>query len=86
MPGKLTLSIDPDLIVEGKRLAALRGTSVSALVADFFRTSAAQTTKRRQRRGRTPILDRWKRPLAIPEHRDDTDLLTDALVEKHGPA
>lgn len=80
---KLTLSASEDVIRDAKRLAAERGTSVSAMFSRFIR-SVAHEEERGQRGSDTPILRELTGTMPWPEGKTYEDLLTEALMEKHG--
>ena len=78
---KLTLSVDEEIVKEAKRLAEQRGTSVSGMFSQMVRGMAAAC-------GRTPHLGRTARLARgiahLPSGVSDSDLLTEALMEKYG--
>ena len=78
---KLTLSADPEVIEEAKRLADDAGTSVSALFARFIRVLAR---RRDGKRRLGPITRKASGLVAWPRGKTERDVLADALVEKYG--
>ncbi len=78
---KLTLSVEEEVVKEAKRLAEQRGTSVSAMFSQIVRGMAVAS-------GRTPRLGRTARLARgiarLPSDVSDSDLLTEALMEKYG--
>ena len=77
---KLTLNADAEVIKQAKRLAAERGTSVSAMFARFIRALA-------NGRGEGEPLGRLTRRASGVidlEGRGDQDVLADALTDKYG--
>lgn len=76
---KLTLSLDREVIEQAKRLAAERGTSVSAMFSAFIRTLGAATSRNR------PIgkLTRQASGVIDLKGQDYKDVLTDSLREKY---
>jgi hypothetical protein len=77
---KLTLSVDPKVIAQAKRIADANGASVSSLFERFIRLLA-----RRRRDGRRigPITQAASGVIALPRGKSERDVLVDALVEKH---
>ena len=78
---KLTLSMEEETIQEAKRLAAQRGTSVSAM---FSRLVQAMAQRPGQRRELGPITRRATGLVKLPPDKSDRELLEEALMEKHG--
>ena len=78
---KLTLSVDEATVKKAKEIAEANGTSVSAMFRRFVQSIAA-------RHGRSddigPLTRKVSGILTLPEGEDYKDLLTDALIEKHG--
>jgi hypothetical protein len=79
---KLTLSVDPALIRVAKRLAAERGTSVSAMFARLL--TAMQTARTADASALAPLTRKVSGLVSLPEGRSDRELLEDALAERHG--
>ncbi len=80
---KLTLSMDDDVVTAAKRLARRHRTSVSAMLAGMVKAMAVQE----QSRAAIPADSAAARLTGIikaPAERSDRDLLTDALLERHG--
>jgi len=77
---KLTLNAGPEVIAEAKRLAAERGTSVSALFARFIKT-LANGRKQAEPLGK---LTRRASGVIDPGGRDHQDMLAEALKDKYG--
>jgi hypothetical protein len=78
---KLTLSADPEVVEQAKRLADEAGTSVSSLFERFIRLLA------RKRQGKRPIGRMTRQAsglIALPRGKDERDLLAEALAEKYG--
>jgi len=78
---KLTLSVDPEVIDQAKRLAAESGTSVSALFERFVRLLARKRPKA-QRLGR--ITREATGLISLPPDQSERDVLAEALAEKYG--
>ena len=78
--GKLTLSADPEVIEQAKRLADESGTSVSSLFERFIRLLARR--RRKQPFGR--ITQQASGLITLPRGKDEHDVLADALTEKYG--
>ena len=78
---KLTLSADPEVIEQAKRLAAETGTSVSSLFARIVRLLARKHAIKR-RLG--PITRKASGLVTLPQGKSDRDLLTESLAEKYG--
>ncbi len=79
---KLTLSVDPALIAVAKRLAAERGTSVSAMFARLL--TAMQRARTADASALAPLTRKVSGLVSLPEGRSDRELLEDALAERHG--
>ena len=78
---KLTLSADRELIQQAKKLAAREGTSLSSMFSRFLR----DVLSARGSKGRVGPITRKATGLArIPAGKNYKDLLTEALLEKHG--
>jgi hypothetical protein len=80
---KLTLSMAEETIREAKRLAAEQGTSVSAMFADLVRLMAL---KPGERIGIGPKTRSLTGIASLPPGKTARDVVTDALMEKHGTA
>jgi hypothetical protein len=78
---KLTLSADPEVIHEAKRLAQETGTSVSSLFERFVRLLARKRPARR-RLGR--ITRKASGLITLPRGKSERDVLADGLAEKYG--
>lgn len=78
---KLTLSVDEETIKQAKRLAAERGTSVSAM---FSRLVRAMAHKPGQEIEIGPITRRATGLAKLPPDKTDRELLQEALEEKYG--
>jgi hypothetical protein len=79
---KLTLNADPEVIEQAKRLAAERGTSVSALFGRFVKALANGQDK-----GRGKSLGKLTRRASGVidlKGRSHKDVLADALKDKYG--
>lgn len=81
MTTRLTLSADEDVVEQAKRLAAEQKTSVSAMFSRIIRGMA-------QRKKPTADLGPVTRHVAgiarLPKGKTPRDVLTDALMDKHG--
>lgn len=77
---KLTLNAESEVIAEAKRLAAERGTSVSALFARFIK-ALANGRKQAEPLGK---LTRRASGVIDLEDRDQKDVLAGALKDKYG--
>jgi hypothetical protein len=78
---KLTLSVDPEVIQQAKRLAEQTGTSVSSLFERFIRL-LARRRHGKQRLG--PITRKASGLVTLPRGKTERDVLADALAEKYG--
>ena len=78
---KLTLSMDEETIRQAKELAAERGTSVSAM---FSRLVEAMAHKPGQKIEIGPKTRSLTGIISLPEGKTPRDLLTEALMDKHG--
>ena len=77
---KLTLSADSELIRQAKILARKRGTSLSAMF-DCFVRSVILHEELREAPG--PLTAQALGLVNLPEDRTDSDLLEEALTERH---
>ena len=77
---KLTLSADPEVIEQAKRLAAERNTSVSAMFSRFIRTLANGTGSGKP----VGTLARRASGVIDMKGRDHHDVLADSLNDKYG--
>ncbi len=77
---KLTLSADSELIRQAKQLARKRGTSLSAMFDRFIRSVVLQE-ERSEAPG--PLTAQALGLIHLPEDRTDSELLEEALAEKH---
>jgi hypothetical protein len=78
---KLTLSADPEVIAQARRLAEQQGTSISALFSRFVRILS------RRQVSKTPLGRVARRAtglIRIPAGKTERDVLEKALAEKHG--
>jgi hypothetical protein len=78
---KLTLSADPEVIEQAKRLAEETGTSVSSLFERLVRLLARKRLAKQQL-GR--ITRKASGLVTLPRGRTERDVLADALAEKYG--
>jgi len=76
---KLTLSADQEVIEKAKRLAAERGTSVSAM---FSRYIDSMTGSQRPRRKPAPITNRLRGLAKVSAEKTDRELYEAAIREK----
>ncbi|MBN1346629.1 MAG: hypothetical protein JXQ73_28320 [Phycisphaerae bacterium] len=81
MVTKLTLSAEDDVIKEAKRLAEEQNTSVSAMFARIIRGMAR---RRKSTAGLSPITREVAGIARLPRGKTPRDVLTDALMDKHG--
>ncbi|MBI4565621.1 MAG: hypothetical protein HY716_13080 [Planctomycetes bacterium] len=79
---KLTLSADPDLVKEAKKLAEKEGTSLSSMFARFLR---AVLKGRRKKAPVGPMTMKATGLVKLPVGKSDRELLGEALSEKYGP-
>ena len=77
---KLTLSADPELIRQAKKMAAEDGTSISALFSQLVR---AMIQTRAQRESIAPITRKATGIIQLPEAQSDEQLMEDALSLKY---
>ena len=78
---KLTLSVDDAVVEKAKRIAEANGTSVSAMFSRFVQSMG----DRRGRRGKIgPLTRKASGLVTLPPDRDDKELLTEALMDRHG--
>lgn len=78
---KLTLSADRNLVLEAKKLSRREGTSLSSMVTRFLQSVLAD---RSQTGTAGPITQRATGLIRLPGGRSDRELLSDALVDRHG--
>jgi hypothetical protein len=76
---KLTLSADPEVIEQAKRIADETGTSVSSLFERFIRVLARRHPERRV----GGVTRQASGIIALPSGKSDRDVLADALTEKY---
>ncbi|MDE0026702.1 MAG: DUF6364 family protein [Spirochaetaceae bacterium] len=77
---KLTLSVDPALVSVAKRLAAERGTSLSAMFSRLLHAIEQASTDPRP--APAPLTASVSGLVALPAGLTDEELLTEALVER----
>jgi hypothetical protein len=77
---KLTLSADPDLIEQAKKLAAAKGTSVSALFSRLLRTMTCSSAVREVM---GPLTRKATGMVRLRGAAGDERLLVDALARKY---
>ncbi len=77
---KLTLSIEPQLVSDAKRLAASLHTSLSAVFSRLLRALSTPTSATVER---SPVTRRATGLVKLPGETSDQELLTDALSEKY---
>jgi hypothetical protein len=78
---KLTLSVDPDVIEDARKLAKQTGTSVSSM---FERIVRSLTARRTGDRPFGPLTRKASGMIVLPKGRSDRQVLEDSLLEKHG--
>ncbi len=81
MTRKLTLSIEADVIEKAKHLAAANGTSVSAMFTRIVRGMAA---RKKSEVSIGPIARKATGIVKLPRGKSDREILTEAIVQKHG--
>lgn len=79
--GKLTLSVDKQIIEKAKRLARKRHTSVSAIFVRFIAETKEETAEEEIELG--PITRQAMGLFKLPEGKTDRELLEEALWEKY---
>ena len=79
---KLTLSVDPALVKVAKRLAAERGTSLSAMVSRLLQ--AIDDARAAPRSAPAPHTASVSGLVTLPTGLTDEEMLTEALVERSG--
>jgi hypothetical protein len=77
---KLTLSADPELIRQAKKMAAEDGTSISALFSQLVR---AMIQTRARQESIAPITLKATGIIQLPEAQSDEQLMEDALSHKY---
>ena len=80
---KLTLSVDEAVVAKAKQIAEANGTSVSAMFSQFVQSMADQGTPPG---GIGPLTRKLSGIAKLPADKDYKELLTDALMDKHGIA
>lgn len=80
---KLTLSVEEAVVEKAKRIAKANETSVSAMFSQFVEVVAARHT-RRAKVG--PLTRKLSGIIKLPPGKDYKELLTEALMDKHGIA
>jgi hypothetical protein len=78
---KLTLSADPEVIDQAKKLAEENGTSISAMFERFVRM---MTGRKRAKAPLPPIARKASGLVSLPRGAADREILTDALKSKYG--
>lgn len=78
---KLTLSADPEVIEQAKRLATESGTSISSMFERFIRL---MSRKGKPRRRLGPMTQEASGLISLPRGKTERDVLEDALAEKYG--
>ncbi len=78
---KLTLSADPQVIEQARKLAAENGTSISAMFERFVRM---MTGRKRSKASLPPIARKASGLVSLPRGATDREVLTDALKAKYG--
>jgi hypothetical protein len=78
---KLTLSVREDVVEKAKRIARANKTSVSSMFSQFVESVAAPRATRAKI---GPLTRRLSGIISFPANKDYKDLLTDALMNKHG--
>lgn len=81
MTVKLTLSADKDVVEKAKRLAAQNNTSVSAM---FSRIILAMGEREGSGTPLGPLTQKAAGLVRLPEGKTDRDMLTEAVLERHG--
>lgn len=79
---KLTLSVDPKLVTVAKRLAAERGTSLSAMISRLLQ--AVDHANADPRSTPAPLTASVSGLVALPTGLTDEELLSEALAERLG--
>lgn len=79
---KLTLSVDPRLVTVAKRLAAERGTSLSAMFSRLV--EAIDHESRSPRSAPAPRTASVSGLVTLPAGLTDEEMLSEALVERSG--
>ena len=80
---KLTLSIDETVVEKAKQIASAHNTSVSAMFSQFVKGMAVPPA-RPAKIG--PLTRKLSGIVKLPPNKDYKDLLTEALMDKHGIA
>ena len=78
---KLTLSMEPGLVEAAKRLAAERGSSLSAMLSRLLRAMGAG--RQADESAFAPLTRAVSGLVSLPEGPSDADLLADALAARH---
>ena len=79
---KLTLSVDSELVTVAKRLAAERGTSLSAMISRLLR--AVDHANADPRSAPAPLTASVSGLVTLPVGLTDEELLSEALAERSG--
>ena len=78
MKDRITITLDPEVVEHGKKIAKARDTSLSGLIEDLLREQGQP-----ERHGRTGSFSkRWRGKLAL--RHDPGDALLQAMRAKHG--
>lgn len=78
---KLTLSLNPDVIDEARKLAKESGTSVSSMFERFIRLLARQ---RHTAQPLGPLTRKASGMVVLPKGQAEREVLEDALLGKYG--
>ena len=78
---KLTLSVEKAVVEKAKRIAEANKTSVSAMFSHFVQSTAAPRTHRAKI---GPLTRKLSGIVKLPPGKDYKELLTEALMDRHG--
>jgi len=78
---KLTLSINENTVQKAKKIAQANGTSISAMFSQFVLSMSAAPGKSAKI---GPLTRKLSGIVKLPRGKGYKDLLTDALMDKHG--
>ncbi len=82
---KLTLSVDESVVKKAKQVAHANRTSVSAMFSRFIQaTAASEGSQEGHPIEIGPLTRKLSGIVELPPGEDDKEMLTDALLERHG--
>ncbi len=81
MKEKLTLTIDKEVKKQARELAKRRGVSISGMVETYLKTLSRKSEDWEPKKG--SVVAKLSGSILVNDNRDYTDILEEALLEKH---